>query len=733
MVVTDPPRGRTLMADWRIGRMPKLSGPELRSLLPLLITIGVLAGLAVMSLMSPIAARGDYGQWLMTSRYYLGEDVPDYRTITALPPVVPLFIAGVRLLVPDPVAALHVVTIGLLVAVGAAFYVSGTLIFASRWVGTFSALIALIVTDRILELFAFGGLLQAASMLFMCLAVGAFAAAGRQERIVLRWWLLGTASMALAALAHVGTGTIAVPAGMAAAGLSALALRRLGWSALWRALLLPILASAGIALYWLVVLLPASDDYLTNPASLAYRGPDRLFTALFSYWPTTAVVAVGLIGLFAGLALELWRRRFGGFLYLMAWMSVTWGALAYSAITGAATDYPRFATLLLAPLAVSAGAVVAALVNALDRRLAGTGPSALRGRLVPAVFLLAVLAAAPLTVGRFERQVGAYQPREATSLTAAVEWIDSTLPVGGAVLTEVRDGKWLEGLTGREALFSQPVRYAFRPAEWQRSADADAVLRSSETLTSGYVTALFISTAGRDASVPTDLLVRTNHGGEYVDVLRMPTGATVIDTNRGGVSANELTPVRAVRVVSDREATVRTVWQPAGNDRLTLTQTVTTYAEGTTVRIVQRAPGNRLSTELSPAFGTEMTSLEIDGSEAVACFSELGGTAPCIRINAAHPDASLRATTDGGIRVESGAGSRIDVLITALTAGDASVGLGLLDPDQLVEDYDVGAALLFAADPAYRAREARLEALGFEVARTFGPYRVLVRDEDADR
>ena len=118
--------------------------------------------------------------------------------------------------------------------------------------------------------------------------------------------------------------------------------------------------------------------------------------------------------------------------------------------------------------------------------------------------------------------------------------------------------------------------------------------------------------------------------------------------------------------------------------------------------------------------------------EAVACFTELGGTEPCVRIHAAHPNAQLHVTAEGGLLVESGAGSRIDILITALTAGDSSVGLGLLDPAQLVQNYDIGAALLFAADPAYRAREARLEALGFEVARTFGPYRVLIRGESAN-
>ena len=45
MVVTDPPRDGTLAADWRVGRMPKVSRPEIVSLLPLMITLGVLAGL----------------------------------------------------------------------------------------------------------------------------------------------------------------------------------------------------------------------------------------------------------------------------------------------------------------------------------------------------------------------------------------------------------------------------------------------------------------------------------------------------------------------------------------------------------------------------------------------------------------------------------------------------------------------------------------------------------------
>jgi len=193
------------------------------------------------------------------------------------------------------------------------------------------------------------------------------------------------------------------------------------------------------------------------------------------------------------------------------------------------------------------------------------------------------------------------------------------------------------------------------------------------------------------------------------------------------VMADGLVPIRAAHDITERAATVRTVWERPGEDGFSFTQSVTTYVEGTTVRILQQVPGHRLSTVLSPAFGATMTTLEINGSEAVACFTELGGTAPCVRITAAQPDARMRATSDGGLEVDSGTTSRIDLLITALTAGDASVGLGFLEPAELVEAYEVGAALLYAADPSYPSRRARLEWLGFEEARTFGPYRVLLR------
>ena len=88
----------------------------------------------------------------------------------------------------------------------------------------------------------------------------------------------------------------------------------------------------------------------------------------------------------------------------------------------------------------------------------------------------------------------------------------------------------------------------------------------------------------------------------------------------------------------------------------------------------------------------------------------------------------LSGDGESGIRIRNTDAGATDVLVTALTAGDASVGLGLLDPAVVAEKHDVVAALLYKPDPAYTDRMARLAALGFREDRSFGPYGVLIRD-----
>lgn len=732
MVVTDPTReGASASAmRWRTRRLPRITLPGMEPALPLLLAAAAVAGLAIVVLAMPIAGRGDYGQWLMASRHYLGLEVPDYRSVAELPPLVPALLAAVQVLVPDPVVAITIFHGLLLLGVGIGFYLVGTLVHESRWVGVFSIVIGLLVTDRVLELFAFGGLLQAASLFWMLLGVAGFARASRESRVALRWWSLGIASMGLAALTHVGTGAIAVPTGFATGSLAAFSLRRLGWRTLTLGLLPLLLPLVGVAAYWFAVLLPASGDYVTNPASLAYRGPDRLFAGLFSYWPTTVVAGLGAASLVIGAFGDLRRRQVGGSLFLLVWVAATWGALAYSMTTAAATDYPRFATLLLAPLAVAASGGVVWLLGrftAVMPRLTGTA-------LTAGALMLVVVVASSQAVGRYERQVSVYAARDAAALTAAVLFVDQAMAVSRqSVLTDVRDGKWLEGLTGREALFSQPVRYAFRPAEWERSVDADALLRSTDTLTSGYVSAHFGDfAADGELNVPTALLLSVNHGGEFVDVLRAAPSALEILVADGDVSAASLVPVDVSRTATSRKASIRTAWGRRGDATFSFVQTVTAWQHGTTLQLVDHSPGNRLATELAPPLGMAITSLDISGRRATLCFTRIGRTQPCLRLYAAQSDAMLAATDDGGLLVTTRHSDRLDLFVTALTAGEAPVGLALLHPPDLVESHDVGAALIYADDPAYPLRARRLAALGFGEAMAFGPYRVLLREEPSE-
>ena len=733
MVVTDPPsEAFPTRSRWLPGASSRLAAAALEPLLPLLVAAAVVAGVALAIARTPIGS-GDYGQWLMVSRLYLGESVPAYRALSDVPPVVPLLLAGVRTVIPDPIAALHAFALILVVALGLSFYLLGSLALGSRWAGALAVVIGLLVSDRFTDLFAFGGMLQVAAIAFLCLAVGSFARAARAPVTNRRWWWAGIAALALAAVTHVGTGIIAVPAGMAAASLAALAAYARSDDAdrsrLTRRLRLPVAAMGVIGVYWLIMLVPASGEYVTNPASLAYRGPDRLFADLMR-WPTFAVVAVGAATLLLGTVSAMVRRRLDGHVIVAAWATMAWGALAYSIVNGSATDYPRFATPLLAPLVVGAaggllwilGAASGLVLRSGWRRPAEVG--------VAVAVIGGVLVAAPLMIERHTQQAAFYSLRNAPSLADAAAWIDSELADGQVVLTEVREGKWLEGLTGRAALFTQPVRYAFRPAEWQRSIGADALMRSTMTVTSGYVAAQFSGQAGPSPDgVPAGLRLRANHRGEFVDLIEVPRAATRITGPDGTATASALVPMRATQRESDRQVSVRTVWGRAGDPGFSFTQTVTAYVEGTTLRVTQAAPGHALATELRPMIGMALSSLAIDGDEAVACFAGRGGSAPCVQVRATHAAARLSRTTSGGLEVASGPSGRIDLLVTALTAGDASVGLGILEPARLVETYDVGAALLYELDPSYAERRTRLEALGFEETRAFGPYRVLIRKE----
>jgi hypothetical protein len=702
----------------------------------LLVLGSIIAGLALVLATTPIVGRGDYGQWLMTARYYLGEPVPDYRTISALPPLVPILLSVISRILPDPAAALETFNVLMLVGVILGFYLAGSALFESRIAGLLAVATGLLVTDRFIELFAFGGLLQASAITFMSLSVAAFVRAGRGPGLERRWWILGSGCLALATLSHVGTGLIAVPVALSVGLLSLLRLNQFPWRTRINALLPVGIVLAALSVYWLVVLLPAGGEYVTNPASLNYRGADRLFTGLFSYWPTALVVGLGTGAVVLGSLGELQRRTVGSHLVLLLWCAVAWGVLLLSVITGAATDYPRFATPLLVPLVLAAASGLLWLGRSLAVYLGGLMPRPSQQTVLFTIAALFIVSISPFAAEKYASQATTYQPRDAQALSTLTTWIDGQLPAGEAVLTEVREGKWIEGQTGRPALFSLPVRYSFRPAEWERAIAATALLQSTGSIANQFFFAKFSDgdpcTADRP---PSAFTLAINHGGEFVDALRLSTGQIrILAANPAGstlASVSSLTAATESVAVSPEDVTIHEAWRgKSGSADLSYTQSIRLISESSTFdlsgEVKTKLPLGGLEIDLVPIPGMAITAVDGSGGEADVYFTQMGLLQPHLRVVVAGNGASVELTAAGSLRIHASS-SRLHLLITDLSASNHySSDLRLLCAAQLRDAYHVGAVLL-VRDPTYPARMQRAEALGFRIVRTLGPYVVMLR------
>ena len=719
-------------------------GPSLAAALPQIIGLLVIAAtVAFVVGRMPIDGRGDYGQWLMTSRYYLGQEVPDYRTITALPPLIPFLLAGLRLVVPDPGAALQAFNVILLLALVASIYLVASTVFADRLAGLLAVALAFLVTDRFLELFAFGGLLQVGALVFTLLSVAAFVQAGRDFTGSSRWWTLGSLSLALAGLSHVGTGLLAVPVCGAVALISAVRMMRntprerlFNQRGLVRAVSRALVVPLAVLAYWVLILLPASVEYVTNPASLNYRGADRLLKGLESYWPTMVVIGIGLGVLVLGVVGELRRRRPGPYALLCVWTAVAWATLFISILGGASTDYPRFATPLMAPLVVAAAGGLLWLSRWLPGYLQAHAPSAPRVDWRFGVLAIVCLLS-PLGFQRYANHVNFYQPLDAAGLTSVGAWLGDRLSGGETVVTPVREGKWIEGVTGHAAVFSQPVRYTFRPLERQRSLVAETIVKSTLALASHdfFLKFSYGASDGREM-VPRGLVVGANHRGEFMDLLQVPASEVRV-LGAGGpddlwATLINARPVSTNRSLTVTEAGVTTVWK--GNELhgpLTLTETTVVRADSQGFELIEQATAEQafggIELQLRPLRLAAAANVTSDGRAADLTFPQTGLEEPHVRIEVVGGNGFIALGEDGRLTVRS-ATDRVHIRVTAMTAGEGTSPVQILDPAQLLDAYDVAAVLLVQWDPAFAARERRMEDLGYRVGLSAGAYAVMVRD-----
>jgi hypothetical protein len=698
--------------------------------------LAIAIGLGVVVGSTPIGS-GDYGQWLMASRYFLGEALPDYRSIDALPPVIPFSLALLRLIITEPFAALHVFSILLLFGLVGSVYAVAAAIFTHRAAGMFAVALAFLVTDHFLELFAFGGLLQAGAIIFMALSVAAFVRAGAGPGVQRIWWSLGSVSLVLAALSHVGTGVLAVPVALSAAVLSLVRIRRIGLARLLPALVPVALILAFFAPYLLLVVLPAGQGYVTNPASLNYRGADRLLMGLMSYWPTVVIVVVGVTSIVLGALNDLRRGVVGRYVLLLLWTGAVWGSLLIAILVDASTDYPRFTTPLLMPLALGAAGGLHVSSRFLAAYLHRVHSGVRRRDWVFVSVIALAVTAAPFAVQRYQTLANGYELHDAAALTTVASQLADELEQNEAILAPVREAKWIEGLTGRTTLFAQSVRYAFRPGEWERSIAAEALLRSTSAIANEFFFIKFEGLAAGDGvAVPRDAIVAANHGGEFVDLLRISESETRVlasDPTRSTLATlANLQPQDVTRNATAEKVAIRTNWNGERRGaQVSLTQAATLTRNSPTFDLIVDAetllPVEGLQLDVRPAPNISMTRVETAGHQAIVYFTRRGLEEPGIRLSVLQGGGTIEVIQPNTLRVEA-SGSRLHLQITDLTAGEPFSRLRMLYPPQLARDYNIAAILLNEHDPAFEARERRLAAIGFHTAAGGGPYRLMFRD-----
>ena len=695
---------------------------------PLLLLGSVLAACA-WTLAATEIGSGDYGQSLTAARPYLNESLPDYQAASAAAPVVPFLLSVVIRLIGDPIAGVHLFAVLLVMTLGLSAFAVGAALFESRGVGLLAIIAGLLLTDRFLALFASGELTQAGAVVFLWLGVAALWRAGHGGAQRSLWWVVGGACVGLAALSNESTAAIVMPTGVAV-GLISVSRVELRWRRRL-VLLAPLaLAIAAAGAYW-VFAVPGGLEFTRNPASLAYAGPSRLLDALVGYWPAIVMTAVAAVGLVVGVTWEIRRRAAGAWTILLVWTAMTLLALLGAIGTGAALDYPGFATVLLAPIVVAAaGAGRAVLYGAATSFASVTRRGGAEGWSVTLAVALVAANIPPAVIGLASNANG-YRLSDPRSLQQAVGWIDTNTAPGTAVLAPESDGKWVEGLSGRPALFSSAVRDSFRPDDWTRGLAADALLTSQGALANESFFARFTDDAP-DASVPHDLVIGVNHSGEYVDLLRISAAGTRIldgaETPAAVATLPSLAGSSRTVAADGQTAAVTSTWS---GDLLGVPviyrQIVTLAASSSTLEVRASATnGGPAPFELKLSAGQlPITARSVLDARGELTFGVIGSSAPRVRLEVSGGSATLEAASDGGVLVTSD-GEPIRLLVTDLTgAGSPTTGAQVLDPRQLVQAYQVGAVVLVQG-PSLDALRPRLEALGFHTAASFGRYVVMV-------
>jgi hypothetical protein len=236
--------------------------------------------------------------------------------------------------------------------------------------------------------------------------------------------------------------------------------------------------------------------------------------------------------------------------------------------------------------------------------------------------------------------------------------------------------------------------------------------------------------------VPRGLVVGANHRGEFMDLLHVPASEVRV-FGPGGPDDLWATlinsrPVGTSKGVTTTEAGVTTVWQ--GNDLygpLRLTETTLLQADSPSFELVEQATAEQafggIELQLRTLRLAAASNVASDGLQADLTFPQTGLEEPQLRIEVVGGNGVITLGDDGRLTVRS-VTDRVHLRVTALTAGEGRSNVQILDPTKLIDAYDVAAVLLVQWDPAFVARQQRMEDLGYRLGLSAGAYALMVRD-----
>lgn len=699
---------------------------------PLVVLLGIVGALALVFARTP-SGIADYGQWLITSRYFLGLEVSDYRSFSSVPPVVPLVLALLQSIIPDPAAALRVLRLLLLLLLASGLFGLGQALM-SRTAGVIAVLLGLLVTDVFLAMFAFDDLLQVAATSFMLLSLAAFIQGVRVAGRRRTWYLLGACCLGLAAMSHLASGAIALMMGTAVAlvaagstGNSSGPWARRPTTGLWARRLAPAISLVPIlvvvAAYWVLVALSGGQ----NPGTAAgpdYRGPDRVLARVFLDPPTFAVALVGVLFLLTGGSREIRSRSVGPYSLLLLWTGLAWGTFAFSALTGAASDHVRFEALLLVPLILSGATGLAEALGTI-RNFIGKTARGLTTKGVLVALVLVSIVATTLATSRWQHALSGHELTDAIALQRIASWLDENVPSDKAILAPELEAQWIEGLTGRPALVSSTVRYTFRPGELKHTIDAAALLSSSSAIVNQSFLIKPLGQGDDQEALPVGMLIGANHDGEY-DTVKVPAGQTSVFSRdlpiRAIAGARGLDRSAPIDDPSTADLSAFTRWSAETYGQLSYSETLGLSNDSTTTdSMAEVSSGYGIDLQLWPIGASEVVTTE-QGTDLYLTRS--GASEPYLRLSAMGETVAISAS-GSVIRVRTTGSSRLHLRATTMSTGEPLSNPRVLDARELVTDDQI-AAVILKVDSSYDARRRRMEQLGFAVVRREGAYALLV-------